>query len=85
MLLKGPYSQTSSNTPFTSFFDKKQPEAPVPPAMDANRAINNLVDNLEPLETSLPRFEVLHHKSFSKSEEDLDCLPQVGGGLATVH
>jgi hypothetical protein len=53
--------------------------------MDVNRAIDNLIDNLEPLESSLPRSEVLYHKFFSELEEDLDHLPQVGGGLATVH
>jgi hypothetical protein len=43
--------------------------------MDVNRAIDNLIDNLEPYKLSLPRSEVLYHKS----EEDLDRLPQVGG------
>jgi hypothetical protein len=67
------------------FFDQKQPEAPVTPAMDVNYAIDYSIDNLEPLELSLPRSVVLYHKSFSESEEDLDRLPQVGGGLAFVH
>jgi hypothetical protein len=67
------------------FFDQKQPEAPVPPIMEVNRAIDDSINNLETLEPSLPRSEVLYHKSFSESEEDLDRLPQVGGGLATVH
>jgi hypothetical protein len=64
-----------------NFSDQKHPEAPVPPAMDVNRAIDDLIDNLKPPELSLPRSEVLYHKSFSESEEDLDCLPQVGGGF----
>jgi hypothetical protein len=48
--------------------------------MDVNHAIDDLIDNLEPLEPSLPRSEVLYHKSFYESKEDLDRLPQVGGG-----
>jgi hypothetical protein len=46
--------------------------------MDVNRAIDNLIDNLGPIELSPPRSKVLYHKSFSESEEDLDRLPQVG-------
>jgi hypothetical protein len=62
--------------------NQKKPEAT---AMDVNRAIDDFIDNLEPLEPSLPRSEVLYHKSLSESEEDLDCLLQVGGGEATVY
>jgi hypothetical protein len=47
------------------FFDQKQPEA-----MDVNRAIDDLIDNLEPLERCVPRSEVLYHKSFSESSEE---------------
>jgi hypothetical protein len=53
--------------------------------MDVNRAINDFIDNLEPLEPSLPRSKVSYHNSLSESEEDLDHLLQVGGGLATVY
>jgi hypothetical protein len=66
-------------------FDLKQPEAPIPPAMYVNRVVDNLIDNLEPLEPSSPRSQVLYHKSFSELKGDLDHLPQVGGGLVTVH
>jgi hypothetical protein len=62
--------------------NKKQPEAA---AMDVNRAIDDFIDNLEPLESSPPRSEVLYHKSISELEENLDRLLQVGGGLATVY
>jgi hypothetical protein len=75
----------ANNLGGNQFSNQKQPKAPVPPAMDINRAIDDLIDNLKPLELSLPRSEVLHHKSFSESKEDLDHLPQVRGGLATVH
>jgi hypothetical protein len=51
--------------------------------MDINRAIDDSIDYLEPLEPSLPRSEVLYHKSFFESEEDLDHLPQVGGGFGS--
>jgi hypothetical protein len=53
--------------------------------MDVNRAIDNFIDNLEPLDLSPSRSEVLYYKSPSKSEEDLDCLLQVGGGLAIIY
>jgi hypothetical protein len=59
--------------------------------MDVNRAIDNLINNLEPLELSLPQPEVLPTSPsmswrriwiiYNKSEEDLDRLPQVGGGF----
>jgi hypothetical protein len=45
--------------------------------MDVNRAIDNLIDNMGPLEPNLSLSEVLYHKL----EEDLDCLPQVEGGF----
>jgi hypothetical protein len=32
--------------------------------MDVNLAIDDLIDNLEPLDPSLPRPEVVYHKSF---------------------
>jgi hypothetical protein len=51
--------------------------------MDINRAIDNSIDNPEPLELNPPRSEVLYHKFFAKSEEDLDHLPQVGGGFGS--
>jgi hypothetical protein len=43
--------------------------------MDVNHAINDLIDNSEPLEPNPPRLEALYHKS----KEDLNCLRQVGG------
>jgi hypothetical protein len=45
--------------------------------MDINRAIDDSIDNLEPLEPNLPRSEVLYHKFFAKSKADLDRLRQV--------
>jgi hypothetical protein len=51
--------------------------------MDVNYAIDDLINNLEPLEPSLPRSEVLYHKPFSESEEDLNRLPQVRGGFGS--
>jgi hypothetical protein len=75
----------ANNLGGNQFSDQKQLEAPIPPAMDVNRAIDDLIDNVELLEPSPPRSEVMYHNSFSESEEDLDRLPQVGGGLATVH
>jgi hypothetical protein len=51
--------------------------------MDVNRAIDDLIDNLKPLELSLPLSDVLYHKSFSKLEEDLDRLPQVERGFGS--
>jgi hypothetical protein len=53
--------------------------------MDVNRAIDDFIDNLEPLEPSPPRSEVPYHKSLSESEEDLDRPLQVRGGLANVY
>jgi hypothetical protein len=38
--------------------------------MDVKRAIDDFIDNLEPLKLSPPLFEVRYHKSFSESEED---------------
>jgi hypothetical protein len=43
--------------------------------MDVNRAIDDSIDNLEPDEPNPPRSEVLYHKFFAKSEDDLDRLP----------
>jgi hypothetical protein len=51
--------------------------------MDVNCALDDLIDNLEPLEPSLPWSEVLYHKFFLQSEEDWDRLPQVGGGFGS--
>jgi hypothetical protein len=47
--------------------------------MDVNHAIDESIDNPEPLEPNPPRSEVLYHKS----EEDLDHLRQVGGGFGS--
>jgi hypothetical protein len=51
--------------------------------MDVNCAIDDLIDNLEPLELNPPRLEVLHHKFFAKLKEDLECLSQVEGGFGS--
>jgi hypothetical protein len=53
--------------------------------MDVNRAIDDFINNLEPLEPSLPRSEVPYHKPLFESEEDLDRLLQVRGGEATFY
>jgi hypothetical protein len=47
--------------------------------MDINCAIDDLIDNPEPLELNPSRSKVVYHKLYAKSEEDLDHLPQVGG------
>jgi hypothetical protein len=45
--------------------------------MEINRAIDDSIDDSEPLDRSPPRSGLLYYKS----EEDLDRLRQVGGGL----
>jgi hypothetical protein len=55
----------------------KQPYHP----MDINHAIDDSIDDPKPLEPNPPWSEVLTYKFFTKSEEDLDCLPQVRGGF----
>jgi hypothetical protein len=45
--------------------------------VEINRAIDDSIDDLEPLEPNPPRSEVLYHKS----EKDLDHLQQVEGAF----
>jgi hypothetical protein len=51
--------------------------------MDVKRAIDDSIDNSQPLEPNPPRSEVLFHMFFAKLEEDFDRLPQVEGGFGS--
>jgi hypothetical protein len=47
--------------------------------MDVNCAIDDLIDNLEPLKPNSPRLAILYHKL----GDDLDRLLQVRGGFGS--
>jgi hypothetical protein len=67
--------------------NQKQLEAPVPPAMDVNRAIDNLIDNLEPLKPSLLRSAVLYHNETNrvpKSRNPTPCIIVIVPGLSAI-